>query len=416
MIIKESLFPGMGLADPHAVVENGRVYLFCGHDKSPLEENICVMDKWYIVSSDNLVDWRIEGEILPTQTYIGDQNHCWAGYIKKKNNKYYWYFSNKNIDTGVMVSDNVTGPFKDALGKPLIPFGISPTKSYDPTVFEENGECTIFFGVTKYHAAKLNDDMISLAEEPKPIMVYDENGNHRGIGDKSTVYKHNGMYYLIAGENYAMSDKLMGPYKYMGNFLGGGHNDIFEFKGKLYVACEYHESNVFYRGVMIKELKFNEDGTVFVPEDDKGISRPSKLWDFKYADMGWHLSDGTRCLENGVLRYPVDKEVSLLSALYPGVVMPEDKKLIIDFDNKSDSKSISVTITTIDIVDVHKNYWREDRPHDNINATFTIDGTENQRIEVPIDVPNKPGKGVIRIKIDVAGTEGEVLVKRIEIK
>lgn len=46
---------------------------------------------------------------------------CWATETATKNGQYYFYFSNGNDDTGVMVADNPEGPYKDASGKPMLP-------------------------------------------------------------------------------------------------------------------------------------------------------------------------------------------------------------------------------------------------------------------------------------------------------
>lgn len=147
-----NLFPKRGLTDPHCIIDNGRLYLFGGHDNSWDTENTWVMDRWEIWSTANLKDWKLESKILPSETYIGDNPNCWAGDIIKKGDKYYWYFSNRNINTGVMVSDSPSGKFKDALGKPLLPEGIIDGHPYDPEIYEENGVYTMFFASGHYYS------------------------------------------------------------------------------------------------------------------------------------------------------------------------------------------------------------------------------------------------------------------------
>ena len=125
----------------------GKLYVFCGHDKSWDTEDTWIMDRWEIWSTENLIDWKKESEIHPKDTYIGDLPNCFAGDITSRNGKYYWYFSNRSHSTGVMVSDTPTGPFKDALGKPLLPEGIiGKVHPYDPEIFVENGVYSIIFG------------------------------------------------------------------------------------------------------------------------------------------------------------------------------------------------------------------------------------------------------------------------------
>ena len=94
-------------------------------------------------------------------------------------------------------------------------------------IFEENGEHYIFFGVWDYYVAKLNDDMISLAEIPKKIIINNPRGPYNRDGknnemptdDKPFVHKYNGKYYLSWGCFYAMSDNLYGPYDYIDTII-----------------------------------------------------------------------------------------------------------------------------------------------------------------------------------------------------
>jgi len=90
---------------------------------------------------------------------------CWAGDIVARNGKYYWYFSNHHINAGVMVADKPEGPYKDALGKPLV-------DSFDPTIFvDDDNTPYIIYGRTNYQIARLKDSMIELDEEPKTIVI-----------------------------------------------------------------------------------------------------------------------------------------------------------------------------------------------------------------------------------------------------
>ena len=58
-----NLFPEKGLTDAHTIIVDGRLYAFCGHDKSWDTEDGWIMDRWEIWSTDNLADWKKEGEI-----------------------------------------------------------------------------------------------------------------------------------------------------------------------------------------------------------------------------------------------------------------------------------------------------------------------------------------------------------------
>lgn len=288
-----NIFPEHGLTDPHVMIVDDRLYLGVGHDQSWDTEQDWTMDRWEIWSTDDLGTWRKESMILPEDTYFGPEPNCWAGDFAQKDGKYYWYFSNRNHDTGVMVADAPGGPYRDALGQPILPHGLTQTHSYDPEVFEEDGVHTIIFGAVTYYAATLADDMLSLADAPQPVVVRTSSGELQLTDDKPTVFKRNGIYYLVWGAHYAMSDNLRGPYEYKGAFMAGGHGSIFEWQGQWYVIHEHHDISMFYRGIMLKPMVFNTDGTVNLENDTTYPPSGGRLWDFDRSRMGWRAVSGT---------------------------------------------------------------------------------------------------------------------------
>ena len=76
---------------------------------------------------------------------IGD---AWAGQAIERNGKFYWYVPVKHQNgsnaIGVAVSNSPTGPFSDALGRPLV----GPAFGYiDPTVFiDDDGQAYLYWG------------------------------------------------------------------------------------------------------------------------------------------------------------------------------------------------------------------------------------------------------------------------------
>ncbi len=418
MVVTPSILGGTGLADPHAQVHNGRVYIFCGHDKSPKSEETWIMDRWRILSSDNLVDWTVEGDILPTDTYIGDQDHCWAGYITAKNDKFYWYFSNKNIDTGVLVADNITGPFVDVLKKPLLPQGFAPTSCYDPCLYtDEDGVSTIFFGAGKYYYVQLGDDMISTVGEPKLLPVYDKNGNHAPMGDKSTVFKHNDIFYLVSGDRYATADNLFGPYTLSATpFLGGGHNDVFEFNNRLYVCNEFHDTSIFYRGVRLLELDFDKDGRVIIPPDDKHDADQARHWDFTKTNCNWFYSDFTDVDWQQAIILPLNPAKILRSPILPGIIMYKDSTLTVTLQNPTDQPvTLDLLVTSCPKVPA---FWR-DHDHDITDThqitlsatpqsqTFSFNVTTKGEKGTPLKmlrlaaVTNKPSSNILVLGMEI---------------
>jgi len=223
------IIPKAGVADPHIHIFDGKAWMYSTHDVNP-DDRQMEMPDWNVWSSDDLVKWKHERTISPKETYIGESDKCWAPDVATMNGKYYFYFSNNNKDAGVMVGDHPAGPFKDALGKPLLPSGLTPGKEYDVSVLVDKGVAYLAFGLyaTKegrmrkglsYYIARLNPDMISLAEKPRPIEITGPFGGN----DKPDITKHGEHFYLSAGADRAIADTVYGPYKTF--FVSGDDSD-----------------------------------------------------------------------------------------------------------------------------------------------------------------------------------------------
>lgn len=279
------IVPNQGLNDPHIHIFGDRAYVFASHDRSATNQSF-VMDDWWVWSSPDLVHWTNECMIKPEQTYIGKLfTGCWAVDAAFRNGKYYFYFSQRNEQTGVLVGDSPAGPWHDPLGKPLLPAGIVPTSPYDNCVFQdEDGKAYIIFGVWDYYIAQLNDDMISLAEKPR-LLKLDRKFGPYGDGktdDKPNLHKANGHYYLTWGCFYAMSDQVYGPYQFKGAVmdtntsfapgyasptwpkgpLQGRHGNFFTWHGQWYYTYGdlSQTGNRFYRDAFISYLHYKANG------------------------------------------------------------------------------------------------------------------------------------------------------------
>lgn len=100
---------------------------------------------------------------------------AYAGQMVGRNGKYYWYISTNGHGIGVATSDNPQGPYKDALGKPLVTYKdcFDSTHSWaciDPAVFiDDDGTAWLFWGNKECYYVKLKDDMITLDGDIKRI-------------------------------------------------------------------------------------------------------------------------------------------------------------------------------------------------------------------------------------------------------
>ena len=285
------IVPNKGVNDPHIHIFKDTAYVYASHDKS-IENKKFIMEDWWVWSSPDLVNWTYRNTLKPEDTYIGKPfESCWATDIGFRNGKYYWYFSEGNQQTGVVVGDTPVGPWSDSLGKPLLTSELTPTDEYDMAIFEEDGEHYIIFGVWDYYIAKLNYDMVSLAETPEKIEInnprgpYNQDGTNteRPTDDKPFVHKYNGKYYLSWGCFYAMSDNLYGPYDYKdtiinqesfaegydtptwpNGFLQGRHGSFFEWHNQWYYTyCDISQTgNRYFRDTFISYIHYKDNGEI----------------------------------------------------------------------------------------------------------------------------------------------------------
>lgn len=315
------LVKDIGMSDPHVRVFNDTVYLYCGHDSSA-NDKIWTMKDWRIFSSDNLVDWKFRYTISPENNYMDNNTtDCWAGDAAFRNGKYYFYFSDRKRGVGVMVSDAPTGPFRDPLGKPLV------APMHDPTIMiddDKNKTPYICYGDKAgggFHIAKLNEDMISLAESPKPIQIKGKEWEKAPEWmDKNYLFKRNGTYYLSWGRDYAISKNIYGPYNCVGAVGEGhylseyAHGSFFEWKGQFYhVWCYYIKPGFRYRETIMTYCHFDNNGNIVTDTKflDKhfsyGVARYDASWEKIEAE--WYYEKSPTIQKKG----SIDKGFNVLN-------------------------------------------------------------------------------------------------------
>lgn len=269
MKLKNPLIDTPGMADPHALVINDVCYLFTGHDVGTGTPD-WVMPDWRIFRSEDLQSWTHVGTISPADNYMGaDSTACWAGDIAHANDLFYWYFSNGSRETGVMVAARPEGPYRDALGGPLV-------DSFDPTVFiDEDGTAYLIYGMGEYRIARLAENMVELAEKPR-IVELDRAGAFPHM-DKNSLHKHDGRYYLSCSGHYAVADHVYGPYTYRGTVGSGwqlespyAHGDFFVYKDSWYhVWCRYRDRRIDrIRDCFIAPVSYDSEGNMWDDLDD----------------------------------------------------------------------------------------------------------------------------------------------------
>ena len=287
--------------DPAPMVYNGAVYMYTGDDIPG--HDFYYMTKWRVASSTDMVNWTDHGAPIALESFAWARDRAWASQCIERNGKFYWYIcvqtTDNNMAIGVAVADKPTGPFKDALGKPLITTG--SWSNIDPTVaIDDDGQAYLYWGNGNLFYVTLNKDMVSYKGEivqiPQSVETFGgarapRSNNAAPRPDSASrpkdmfvegpwFYKRNGKYYqMFAGMSkggeclsYSMSDGPTGPWKYMGKIMTEqatnsftNHGGIIDYKGKSYLF--YHTGLLpgggsYGRSSAIEEFKYNEDGTI----------------------------------------------------------------------------------------------------------------------------------------------------------
>lgn len=324
------IIPGRGVCDPHIHIFRNKAYLFASHDSS-CENTTWLMDDWQIWSSEDLISWEYECTVRPEDTYIGPCSRCWAVDAAEKNGKYYYYFSNGNKDTGVAVADAPQGPYKDALGRALLAEDLTESLQYDPTVFVDPDDEIpyLIWGCAHgdgYYIARLNEDMISLAEEPRQILI----DGKPAWDDKSFLHKRNGIYYLSWGSFYAMSDCVYGPYTYCGSLgISEDHGSFFSWNGQDFYAFTIFDPTNFYRATGLCYIHYTADGRMKADQmiAEFGVGRYNSDWNKIQAEwfmQGKHI----RKMENIWGGFDVGEISSKSELYYPNIFGLSNKKRI----------------------------------------------------------------------------------------
>lgn len=302
-------------ADPSAHVFNGRIYVYPSHDidagipEDDLGSHFG-MEDYHVYSMDRVGGVVTDhGQVLHVDDVPWAGRQMWAPDAAQKGDDYYLYFPVKDKEDifriGVAHSHAPEGPFQP-LDRP-----IAGTYSMDPAVFRDSdGKYYMYFGGiwggqlqkwedNSYHGedrypegdqpalpprvALMGEDMVSLAEEPRPVLLLDGSGkplttddNERRFFEAAWVHRYGGKYYFSysTGDThkivYATGDSPYGPFTYQGVILDPvlgwtNHHSIVEHGGKWWLF--FHDSSLsggktHLRSVKMVELRHREDGSI----------------------------------------------------------------------------------------------------------------------------------------------------------
>lgn len=276
------------LADPTPLVTKDRVYIYCSNDdESPLEGSYNIPNV-ICVSSADMKNWTDHGCVFRAEDATTWAKKSWAPAAIGRDGKFYLYFGNGGANIGVAVADKPTGPFKDALGKPLIEHGtpgVQPAKDmwlFDPGVYiDGDGQAYIYFGGNgddNVRVARLKRDMITLDGEVIRMTA-------PNFFEAAWVFKRDDTYYFTYSTtpkaqmriDYMTAKHPVEGFEHRGivssqpplNDHNNNHSAQFKFKDRWYhvyhnriVAREAGIPTGFRRNLGIEEFQFEEDGSI----------------------------------------------------------------------------------------------------------------------------------------------------------
>lgn len=275
--------------DPAPMVHDGRLYVYTGHDED--KAAFFEMYEWRVYSTVDMVNWTDHGSPLSLEDFSWADDRAWAPQCIERDGKFYLYVPVHSKLTGAMaigvgVSDSPTGPFKDAIGKPLV----DGNWAYiDPTVFiDDDGQAYLYWGNPDVYYVKLNEDMLSYSGKVEKLKQTPESfGTPPNDSDSKSsytegpwFYKRNGIYYLVYAAGgipehiaYSTSDTPTGPWTYRGVIMPTigslnsftNHAGVVDFMGNSYFF--YHSGNLpggggFDRSICVEQFEYNADGTI----------------------------------------------------------------------------------------------------------------------------------------------------------
>lgn len=310
------------MADPAAKVFNGKIYVYPSHDwdsGATFDDDggHFEMKDYHVLSIDGD---PMNGEVTDHGVILDLKDIPWAGRqmwdndVIENNGKYYLIFSCKDkndvFHLGVAIADSPEGPFKAE------PDPIRGSYSIDPCVFkDDDGKIYVYFGgiwggqLQRYkdnkalkneylptgsedplpsRVAMLTDDCLQFAEEPKPVIIIDENGkkltadNPHRFFEASWMHKYKGRYYFSysTGDShllcYAVGDNPYGPFTYKGVILEPvvgwtTHHSIVEYQGQWYLFhhdCVPSNDITWLRSLKVMPLYYDQGGNIITMKSE----------------------------------------------------------------------------------------------------------------------------------------------------
>ena len=247
-------------ADPHAVVIDGKVWIYPTHSENG--------KNFWAFKMTPQKTWEKVGPLLDLKDvpWLKSERQRdlgpWAPCIAVKGTKFYFYYSvgpqseGHPSRIGVAVGNSPAGPFKDS-GKPLLTGG-NGFEAIDPMVFEDPQGHKFYFYAggsagAKLRVFELDDDMTGFRKEidvETPENFTEGSFMHYQDGLYHLTYSHGGWKDATYSVHHATSKTPVGPWQYRGVILksdahhkGPGHHSIIQIPGTAAWYIVYHRWN-----------------------------------------------------------------------------------------------------------------------------------------------------------------------------
>lgn len=273
-------------ADPEGAVLDGQYWVFPTYSADFDDQTF--MDAF---SSPDLVTWTKHPRVLDKKDVSWARRAMWAPAVMHANGKYYLFFSANDVHEGevggigVATASRPEGPYKDALGKPLINEIVNGAQPIDQFVFrDDDGQYYMYYGGWGHcNVAKMSPDLMS-------IVPFADGSKFREVTPENYVegpfmLKRKGKYYFMWSEGgwggpdycvaYAIADSPFGPFRRVGKILqqdpavatGAGHHSVIQVPGKDEYYIVYHrrpltETGRDCRETCIDRLYFDKQGNI----------------------------------------------------------------------------------------------------------------------------------------------------------
>lgn len=273
-------------ADPEAVVFGHEYWIYPTYS-APYDQQT-FMDAF---SSRDLVHWTKHSHVIDLADISWGRRALWAPAVVHKDGRYYLFFGANDVHPGevggigVAVSDKPQGPFKDALGHPLIGEIVNGAQPIDQYVFrDDDGEYYMYYGGWGHC------NMVRLSQDLLRVIPFKDGSTYREVTPKGYVegpfmLKRGGKYYFMWSEGgwggpdysvaYAISDSPFGPFNRVGKILqqdpkiatGAGHHSVIKVPGRDEYYIVYHrrplgETDRNARVTCIDRLEFDAQGFI----------------------------------------------------------------------------------------------------------------------------------------------------------